>query len=67
MHYPPTNEVLKENSEFMKIMAKYNVKRCVYGHLHGESHKEAIQGEFKENLVQLVSCDFTGFNPLKLY
>ncbi len=44
MHYPPTNDTLMENSEFIQIMKKYNVKKCVYGHLHGEAHKEAIEG-----------------------
>ena len=66
MHYPPTNEILKENSEFMKIMKIYNVSKCVYGHLHGESHKEAIQGNIGGNLVQLVSCDYTEFKLIKL-
>ena len=66
MHYPPTNDNLKENSEFIKIMKRYNVKKCIYGHLHGESHKEAVQGNIDGILVQLVSCDYTDFQLLKL-
>ena len=50
----------------MQIMKKYNVKKCVYGHLHGEAHKEAVQGKFDEILVQLVSCDYTNFELIKL-
>lgn len=44
MHYPPTNRELLENSEFIKLMKKYNIKKCIYGHLHGEAQKEAIEG-----------------------
>ena len=66
MHYPPTNEILMENSEFIKIMQKYNVKNCIYGHLHGEAHKEAIQGNVGGIELQLVSCYFTDFKLIKL-
>ncbi len=66
MHYPPTNEILMENSEFIKIMQKYNVQKCIYGHLHGEAHKEAIQGNVGGIVLQLVSCDFTDFKLIKL-
>lgn len=67
MHYPPTNEDLMENSEFIKIMKKYNVKKCLYGHLHGEAHKEAIEGNICGIDVRLVSCDYTDFNIIKIY
>ena len=49
MHYPPTNEDIMGKSEFIQIMKKYNVKKCIYGHLHGESHKEAITGIIRRN------------------
>lgn len=66
MHYPPTNEFLLENSEFIKIMQRYNIKKCIYGHLHGEAHKEAIQGMVGGIDLKLVSCDFTNFNLIEL-
>ena len=66
MHYPPTNEELMEKSEFMQIMKKYNVKKCVYGHLHGEAHKEAIEGNIDGIEIKLVSCDYTNFRPVLL-
>ena len=34
-HYPPTNDQLEE-SEFTKLYEKYNVKKVIYGHLHGK-------------------------------
>ena len=36
-HYPPTNDKL-ETSEFTKIYEEYNVKKVIYGHLHGKNH-----------------------------
>lgn len=66
MHYPPTNDTLMENSEFIQIMKKYNVKKCVYGHLHGEAHKEAIEGDIGGIEIKLISCDYTGFKLISL-
>ena len=67
MHYPPTNKQLLENSEFIKLMQKYNVKKCIYGHLHGEAHKEAIEGNIGGIDIKLVSCDFLDFKLAKIY
>ena len=62
MHYPP---IIKQNlnSEFIKILQKYNIKRCYYGHLHSKSINEGIIGgiEFK-----LVSADALDFKLLKI-
>lgn len=66
MHYPPTNDTLMENSEFIQIMKKYNVKKCVYGHLHGEAHREAIEGDIGGVEIKLISCDYTGFKLVSL-
>lgn len=66
LHYPPTNEMMMEKSEFIQIMKKYNVKTCIYGHLHGEAHKEAIQGEIDGIELKLVSCDYTNFEVVKI-
>ena len=66
MHYPPTNNILMENSEFIKLMQKYNVKKCIYGHLHGESHVEGIQGNVGGIQLNLVSADYLNFNLEKI-
>jgi hypothetical protein len=66
MHYPPINEYYNGESEFIKIMKKYNVKKCLYGHLHGDSHKEAVQGNIEGTELKLVSCDYTDFNLVKV-
>ena len=67
MHYPPTNKNLLEKSEFMKIMQKYNVKKCIYGHLHGESHSEAVEGNIGKIELKLVSADYLNFKLTKIY
>ena len=47
-------------------MKKYNVKTCIYGHLHGEAGKEAKQGEIDEINFKLVSCDQVKFELQKI-
>jgi len=42
MHYPPFNPA-GEPAGFVEIMRKYNVKICIYGHLHGNSSKVPLQ------------------------
>ena len=66
MHYPPTNKTLLENSNFIKVMQKYNVKKCIYGHLHGESHSEAIEGNVGGIELKLVSADYVNFKLIKI-
>lgn len=66
MHYPPTNRFLLENSNFIKLMQKYNVKRCIYGHLHGEAHSEAIEGNIGGIDLKLVSSDYLNFKLYKV-
>ena len=66
MHYPPTNKVLLENSEFIKIMQKYKVKKCIYGHLHGESHRDAVEENIGGIDVRLVSADYLDFKLEKI-
>lgn len=67
MHYPPTNRDLREESDFIKLMKKYNVKRCLYGHLHGEAlEKEVIEGNLCGIQVELISSDYLNFKVKKL-
>ena len=49
MHYPPTNKELLENSDFIKLMQKYGVKKCIYGHLHGEALADVVEGRYLRN------------------
>ena len=69
MHYPPiTKSHIYQNkeSEFLNLMKKYNIKRCYYGHLHGNSIKEAIEGNIEGIEFKLVSADRLDFKLIKL-
>lgn len=55
LHYPPCN-FHKQDSEFTKLLEKYNVSAVVYGHLHG--YKRATLKFSKNNIpYYLTSCD----------
>lgn len=69
MHYPPitkNNIEKEEDSEFVKIMKKYNIKRCLYGHLHSTSIKDAVEGTIDGIEYTLVSADGLDFKVLKI-
>ena len=53
-------------SPFIEIMKKYNVQKCIYGHLHSLSINEAIQGNIDGIDTKLVSSDSLGFKLLKI-
>lgn len=69
MHYPPiaSKELLGSNYlDFYKTMREHNVKDCYYGHLHGNSHKDAIEGEVGGINFHLISSDYLGFKLVKI-
>lgn len=69
MHYPPiTNiNVLKnETTDFIKIMMDYNIKRCFYGHLHGNSIKDAVEENINGIELKLVSSDGLDFKLFQI-
>ena len=47
-------------------MKAYNVKKCIYGHLHGESISDAVQGEIEGIEFKLVSADYLDFKLVKI-
>ena len=56
LHYPP-DEV------YMDIIKKYNVYKCVFGHLHGKRAEDYISNH--QNCA-LVSADFLKFSPIRI-
>lgn len=65
LHYPPLYKGYR-CQEIIDLMQRYGVKGCYYGHLHGPSHRLALQGE-KENIdYHLVAADYVGFTPKKI-
>ena len=65
MHYPPISyHDIEKNimNDFIKILKKYNIKRCYYGHLHSTSIKEAVEGVHFGIDFNLVSADGVDFS-----
>ena len=55
-----------QESDFVRIMKKYNVKRCYYGHLHSQAINDAIEGKYFGIDFKLVSSDSLNFKLLKI-
>lgn len=69
MHYPPiikSNLIDNELSDFIKVMKKYNIKKCYYGHLHSNSIRDAVEGEHYGIDFKLVSADGLDFKLYKV-
>ncbi len=67
LHYPPFyKDIVSEEIDFKKTLENYKVKKCFYGHLHSDSHKEAIEGKINGIEYCLVSSDYLKFDLLKL-
>ena len=65
MHYPPIQKEMY-SSPFWDLMKKYSVSKCFYGHLHGNSHNEAVEGEIDGIAIQLISSDYLNFDPIQI-
>ena len=69
MHYPPITKakiITQQEADFVEMMKKYNVKRCYYGHLHGISINDAVEGVIEGIELKLVSADGLDFKLLKI-
>ncbi len=65
MHYPPITHG-NTNLNFVKLMNKYNIKRCYYGHLHGTSQADAVEGLVDGIQFNLISADYLNFELMKI-
>ena len=63
LHYPPRYKGYTCD-EILDILARYGVRRCFYGHLHGASHGLAMEGLWDSIEFRLVSADRLNFKPL---
>ena len=69
IHYPP---IVSKNIEDGRYLEFYNtlnengIKECYYGHLHGNSHKDAIEGEVGGINFHLISADYLDFKLVKI-
>ncbi len=65
LHYPPRYKGYA-CSEILELLEKYEVRRCFYGHLHGGSHKLAMEGLWDSVEYRLVAADYIGFKPYRV-
>ena len=65
LHYPPRYKGY-ECKEILDLLSQYGVRHCFYGHLHGPSHKLAMEGLWDGVEYRLVSADFLDFRPFKV-
>ncbi len=63
LHFPPVGE---HPSVFLPLMKQYGVKRCYYGHLHGEKAQNTRPFSKEGILFTLVSADALDFCPLQI-
>ena len=66
LHYPPRYKGY-ECPEILALLEKYEVRRCFYGHLHGGSHKLAMEGLWDNVDFKLCAADYIGFKPFKVF
>lgn len=65
LHYPPLYQGYC-CQEILDLLERYQVKACYYGHLHGGSHRLALEGVHGTVEYHLVAGDYLGFRPLKI-
>ena len=65
LHYPPLYEGYR-CPEILEKLEAYGVERCFYGHLHGPTHRRAIEGRYGGVEYALVSADYLRFVPKKI-
>ncbi len=66
VHYPPIYPNAHADG-VVELLQEFGVKRCFYGHLHGNAIRFAVQGERAGICYKLVSADALGFHPYKIY
>ena len=65
LHYPPRYRGYT-CPEILDLLRRYEVKACYYGHLHGDSHKLALEGVYDGTEFVLVAADYVNFQPYKI-
>ncbi|MDD5937861.1 MAG: metallophosphoesterase [Clostridiales bacterium] len=65
LHYPPLYQGYI-CQEIVDLLEYYQVKACYYGHLHGGSHRLALEGRRGRVDYHLVAGDYLNFTPRKI-
>ncbi len=62
LHYPPLMGT-QCCEEILDVLLRHKIKRCFYGHLHGESARKSRKETVEGMEISLVSADFLDFYP----
>ena len=65
LHYPPRYKGYT-CEPILELLAKYDVRKCFYGHLHGASHGLAMEGLWDGIEYRLLAADRVNFTPVKI-
>ena len=65
LHYPPCYQGYT-CPEILDLLERYQVRTCYYGHLHGGSHRLAVEGSVQGVEYRLIAADYLGFRPKKI-
>lgn len=65
LHYPPRYHGYL-CAEIIALLEQYGVEQCFYGHLHGGSHRLAIEGRSGGVDYHLVAADYLQFRPYRI-
>ncbi|MBR2671988.1 MAG: metallophosphoesterase [Oscillospiraceae bacterium] len=63
LHYPPIYSNFRAEA-LIDILLEFGVRRCYYGHVHGNSIPYSFAGTYKGIEFRLVSADNLQFRPL---
>jgi predicted phosphohydrolase len=66
LHYPPLTQKGAQN-DMISLFQEFSVQLCVYGHIHGLSAKNAVEGMYHEIEFVNASCDRLNFMPRLLW
>lgn len=65
LHYPPFYTGYR-CEPILELLERYQVRACYYGHLHGASHRLALQGKHGSVEYYMISADYLKFTPEKI-
>lgn len=65
-HYPPISADLKE-SRVSKLLEKYHVSHCCFGHLHNIKKEISLFGEKNGVDYVFTAADYLEFKPQKIF
>lgn len=62
LHYPLVSDISRCD-EIINVLKEFGIKKCYYGHLHGDAAKYAVSGVVDGIDYKLISCDKLKFTP----